>query len=181
MHPQNQIDSLCPKCSSGDTQSFQMAYNAGTTSGNIKMGTFSHGDGFGVAGGKLNSQTLLARTVNPPSPPSTGAEIALMIVTSVILGGVSFFLFNIFFSSGIATLVSWAVTIGIGFALYFKYFKGQIASKKKMHSSAHFRWLQSWLCLRCGNSWIPQKGLSTPTATSPSQPFQTDYAQPHTS
>src|SRR4051794_25703211 len=82
------METNCPKCESEQTQSFEMANKAGTSSGRVVgVGMNMEGD-VGVARGFSTQRTEIAKLTAPPPDVTTGETLVLIILCIVITAGV---------------------------------------------------------------------------------------------
>jgi hypothetical protein len=153
----------CPKCRSGDTQSFPMAYKTGTSTGRVQMGTYSDGGGFGMAGGTVTNQSILAKAMRPPANGASTREGIMLVLCIIFALGVA--AVGMVFSQsliggtspivGIAAALFLAVCTAFGLGgLLYKVEGPKIASLKRQFELATHKWSHSWICLRCGKSWV---------------------------
>src|SRR4051812_31312937 len=85
------FDTACPKCKSTDTQSFQMAYDSGTSSGVVRIASYSDPVGLTSTAGRVTSQTALAKKIAPPTKPSADAVMVVsMLIGAFLSCGVGF-------------------------------------------------------------------------------------------
>jgi hypothetical protein len=149
----NRISTVCPKCDSDSTQSFKMAYETGTSHGRVRMAGITESGEIGLAGGGVSSQSVLARSVRPPAKID-GTFFAIVGVVLVVA---------VFFLSAYIALVLglgfWSILVGLvgaaGAGLIVNQSAGQTIKKADAeYENAIFRWTRSWICLRCGNSWL---------------------------
>jgi len=125
-----------------------MAYETGTSSG-VLVGVNQAG-GLGLAGGKSSSG--LAKKVKPPAKESVGESIAIIILLVVafnFLGGVLMLFFNPFIGLGVA--VGLTIVVAVFFAIKGRKNKD---NQQRRFDFAMLRWRQSWICLRCGHSFL---------------------------
>jgi hypothetical protein len=143
------LSTACPRCDSENTQSFQMAYQTGTSK--LLMIGISEGGGLGLGGGK--NQSALAKSVKPPEPPSSvGESIALIILLVVgfnILGAALMLLIDPF----IGIFVAVALTIAVAIFGAIKSRSGKDKGQRQFHLATD-RWRRSWICLKCGGTWL---------------------------
>ncbi|MBK7803114.1 MAG: hypothetical protein IPJ55_10720 [Chloracidobacterium sp.] len=159
----------CPKCSSDDTQSFDMAHKSGSSSGLvIGVGT-THGN-LGVGGGYQKTKSGLAKQTEPPNEDSdVGSGIAFIFI--------AIFIFN-FVGSPLSLLLAWVLGrenwdltswlvgmfIGLVAAITFvvlarKYNDSQKTKVAAAYKVALMKWQHSWICLRCGNTFYVRDGV----------------------
>lgn len=125
-----------------------MAYQTGTTTGAL-VG-ISEGGGVGVAGGR--SQSMLAKNLKPPTETSVGDSVAMIILLLVVfnlVGAVLMILLDPF----IGIFVAIALTIGVAIFGFLKSNSGKDQRKQEFQRAMH-QWAHSWICLRCGKSWL---------------------------
>jgi hypothetical protein len=158
------LNTACPKCNSSNTQSFEMAYQAGTTSGHVQVTSYSEGGGLGVTGGKVRNQSLLAAKVAPPNPPEGEVTTGFIsfLVAAVMASVASFVLYlavALFGYDIIGKLVG--VFSAIVFTIWWTFLIGNntFSNRKireEQYNSAMRQWKQGWICLRCGKDWQPR-------------------------
>lgn len=153
----------CPKCKSEDTQSFQMAYQTGTSKGRINAGTYSEGGGFGMAGGAVSTQTMLAGKLKPPANAETFmwgivAVVVIVVMFLVTLGGT---LVTEMVFTGTSPLIAFLCSAGLGIlagvGVLFVLSKTEgpkIEKIRNEYEKAMHKWSHSWICLRCGKEWM---------------------------
>jgi len=157
-----QGSTVCPKCNSEDTQSFQMAYKTGTTSGVIGMGTYSDG-GLGVTRGTVKSQSDLARSLKPPTNPAPNVVIVLCVLVSAAILFLAFLVITFIpFAVASSSVIWW--TVGISFAapliaigvsyMTWQSRRAELRAAEVAFRTAMHSWSHSWICLRCGGSWL---------------------------
>ncbi len=138
----------CSKCDSNNTQSFEMAWQTGTSGGTIKAGTIGGGTaGFGVAStsGKTSSQSLLAEQLAPPTPPTTNALAVFGLpVAGFIVGLLQIPIL------GTAPVVLLPL---VGFVGGIVISQSQIKKAMPAFEKLYARWQRSWICLKCGHAW----------------------------
>lgn len=152
------VNSLaCPACQSQNTQSFEMAYNQGVSSGTIVGNSYNLHYGFSLLGAKTKNRNMLSYKVQPPLPGKTFQSfyavlllLGLMILPAFVVImmerlGNNEALTPIF----IACLVL-AIFVGI---VYVR------DVKKARNIKAHYQedyelWQCSYICLRCGHCWM---------------------------
>ena len=149
-------NTTCSKCSSPDTQRVAMAYSSGTSCGHVSAVTYSGGDNFGVVGGNTTVQTLLAQQLRPPEEPPFVVFLLTAVVGSIVAAVVIFFAVALTTGTDmygyLASGVGGAVTFGFGLWRLDKSYN-KIAAQYKKDT---WRWNNSWICLRCGNTWLPR-------------------------
>jgi hypothetical protein len=149
--PRQKLATNCPRCDSNHTQSFQMAYQTGTSAGKLRIATYNAEIGIGVGSGNISNQTLLAGSLKPPIAPNSSASLAI----SLIVGIVSPFFLRPFLSEKwiiLSSLLFISVPIFSGY-LTFKLLTKDNAEKLKHFQSVLSCWSKSWICLKCGISW----------------------------
>ena len=142
-----------------------MAYQAGTNSGHIQVTSYTEGNGLGVAGGQVRSQSLLAAKVAPPNQPES--EFATGFVAFLLVGLMaSLVSFALYFAialfgydtagkligmfSLIGLTIWWTISIGD------KMMPNRKIRENQYHAAARV-WKRSWICLRCGEDWQLRK------------------------
>ncbi len=143
----------CPRCGSGNASSFQMIYQSGTQTGNFKAVSYGLKAGVIGTGGKTNSQSILANQTAPPPMPGVTAE---HVIVAVVVGVVCIAVFNFALSAtGREAPAALAVMIFIASSLGFLIYNGRkIAQKRELWQSKIKTWENSWMCLKCGDTWI---------------------------
>ena len=147
---QQTISTTCPRCNSTDSQSYPMAYQAGTSFGNIKAASYTFNVGATVTGGTVSNQTILANNLKPPTAPSSNNGCITTLLSCIIV----IIVVNIFsaISSNLAALLG---LVTLGFCIY--YFNKSFSASEKVrgyeYQKAMAKWSRSWICLRCGASW----------------------------
>lgn len=139
----------CPQCRSNQTSSFQMIYQGGTSTGTHK--SISYGANVGIigTGGKSSSQSLLAQQVAPPPMPKLTNSDKFFAVCCFLVGTA---IFNALISNQIPLF---GFVFGLALAGGFLFFKSeQIAVKRNLWKQTIQQWQNSWMCLRCGFTWI---------------------------
>lgn len=149
----------CPKCQSGNVQLCSMAYEQGTTTTTTSgtatghsMGSSTQG-GFGVA--QHNIQTSSTGTTRTPfakraAPPTNWFGIwATQAVTAGIGAVVVYFAHSLLQIIGVLEIVfvPWLLIALIGVALTYH--------KRQRYADAQARWRASWICVACGNKFVP--------------------------
>jgi ribosomal protein L40E len=148
-----QMSTSCRRCGSEHTQSFQMAYKTGTSHGVVAIvGSGGEGD-LGLAGGISKTQSVLADNLKPPAPPDGALKSAALIFLLVVL-------FNMV-TIGLTFLVSWFVALPVGAAVTIAVAvfgmskaKNSKGEEQREFESAMKRWTRSWVCLKCGGTWL---------------------------
>jgi hypothetical protein len=148
----------CPKCRSSDTQSFRMAYQTGTSKGSVRMGTYSEDGGFGLAGGNVSTQTMLAGNVQPPVDSSRTVLVAAVAFCSLAVFIIAVLLLNLFAPSSYLGLVGFLLicptaSFGAGFLAWRSGIPKVLAAETELRKAMH-KWSHSWICLRCGKDWV---------------------------
>lgn len=147
----NPSSAECPKCNSNETNSFEMVYQTGTSSG--------VGVGVGVgAGGKVmlgvgasTNKTLLAKKVAPPAKPTkTPFWIIGYFVFSLLSSLPIVFLWN--------SLGFWSFAIGFllgggGFVAILLLGDRVITKETSEYESNFRKWKLNWMCLKCGKEF----------------------------
>lgn len=120
----------CPKCKSDNTQRLEVIYDEGTqhTRSTTVGGGYGRGGAIGTATTTGKTQSNLARKAAPPAKPGWLPVVILAIF-------------------GVFTL-----QIYIGFALLIgAFFLGKkTAEAKKIYPGRYQKWLDSWMCNKCG-------------------------------
>ena len=143
------LSTACPSCTSDNTQSFQMAYQSGTTSGTL-IGISERG-GIGVAGGK--SQSVLAKSLKPPTADGSLGEGIAYIFIMVVAFNVIGVALMVLIDPVLGIFISIALTIAVGI---FGVIKGRRSKgeNERNFKLAMDRWRRSWICLKCGGTWL---------------------------
>jgi predicted nucleic-acid-binding Zn-ribbon protein len=142
------LSTACPKCASDNTQSFEMAYQTGTSSAAM-IGISQPG---GIAAGAGKSSSALAKNVKPPEKESVGESIGIIVAMIIVFNflGVALMVLVDPFVGIFAAII---LTIGGGIFGVIKSGKGK-AEKDRVFQVAMKRWRQSWICLKCGGTWM---------------------------
>ena len=149
---QEKFSTACPKCACADTQSYEMAYQTGTSSGRINTLSYNADVGFIGTGGTVTNRTMLASQVSPPVASDETVEILVGFVLSIILLTItSIFLFSVIGVLGFP--LGFVIIGGLVFGLY-KLTKPTRQKNKLNYEQNIAKWSRSWICLRCGASWI---------------------------
>jgi predicted RNA-binding Zn-ribbon protein involved in translation (DUF1610 family) len=140
----------CPKCGSDQTSTLKMAYSQGTSSGKISAGTITADGNLALTGGKVNSQSVLAKQVAPPRKPLIEPiPILILLISSLIIG---FILAGSVYEviAVYVFFITFLVLLGGGGYFYYSSVQKQMPEYlKKMED-----WKKSKICFRCGNKWI---------------------------
>ncbi len=137
----------CPNCKSEEVKTYPILFEMGTTQGDFEGIGLSLGAGMSVGGfgGSTKSQTLLAKRVAPPKPPSSNMAGVLSLVTLLLAVGA-------FMGTG-----KEAIILG-GVALVFAAMSALLIAghfgQRRDYPKLVRRWQKSWFCLRCGRAWI---------------------------
>lgn len=153
----------CPQCNSVETRSFEMAYTANTSSGTFAAGGFTLGAGATLAAGKIKQQSGLAARVQPPSPPRLAQffhvwlySLAIILVV-VAISGWAATLFDPLLSTPLAGFVIGVPTVIAVLIFPLMLHRRAKTNNQKLgeiYEHALERWKSSWICLRCGYTWI---------------------------
>lgn len=177
------LSTVCPKCSSNDTQSFQMAYQTGTSMGRVQNTSYNYELGVSVSYANASNQTILANQLKPPIAPSdinnviSNSSIKIYYAFAAFLIGGFFFLiiggtFNRFFPSEdpITGNISYSRTLA-GLAIFILAMVGssilafwafrkvpykqsdEYKQAQRNYQKQIEHWTRSWICLRCGADW----------------------------
>ena len=143
---------VCPKCESVETSSFEMAYVQGTSTGTIVAGSYTPGFGGTFTQGKTKSQTALATRTRPPVKPSIsfGELLAALVLSSILAGVTAAFIPGL--SSVFRFILFFGISIG-GVVLAYIYQNRVLKKKLEQYNKAMSAWQRSWICLRCGHIW----------------------------
>lgn len=151
-----------------------MAYQAGTSSGQIQVTSYSEGDGFGVTGGQVRNQSLLAAKVAPPNQPESefATGFVAFILAAIMACVVSYLLyfFLALFGYDLAGKLTGMFSV-IGLTIWWTILFGNKmlpnrATRENQYNASMRVWKRSWICLRCGKDWQPR--LSSTAANIPS-------------
>lgn len=161
------VSTTCPRCQCADTQSFHMAYQAGTSKGTVNVMSYNPDIGITSSGGAVSNQTMLAKQVSPPTLDGADngvlAAVLLTIVSFTILFPIMAVLFSPIFKADndfinlTALLASFIVTSIAAFFVARHVYQAEakkFESRKVVHQNALAKWSRSWICLRCGSSWL---------------------------
>jgi hypothetical protein len=152
---------LCPRCNSPEAFRVEIAHSQGKISGSLSGQTTTH---VGLLthiqsshGGVVDLSTAFARALAPPQRRFAG-NLALtgvlmlffgigIPVVVIVCGGDlrnETLLFTLFFcSAALGAYVSWLVT------------RPEQRRLDQAYERAIETWKRSWVCARCGHSWIP--------------------------
>jgi hypothetical protein len=137
----------CNQCGSDHTQRLEVAHDAGTqgisaTSRTAEIGSIS--GALGLSGSVTTtsgiSRSVLAQKAAPPEKRSLTAVLLLALIGFLCLRG------NI-----------WVVTLGLAMmavGIYGLY--NSIRFNSEYWPKLYQRWLNSWMCLKCGNIYHKQ-------------------------
>lgn len=159
------MNTSCPKCNSENTQSFEMAHRAGSTSGfAVGAGVTSEGD-IGVIPAYSRQRTGVAKLTEPPQKDAGGAgeSLALIFIALVIFNVVSIVtvgLLSLVLDLAFDSVSLWIVGLFIGllasvaFGVFmWKRTEGQKGKVEAAYKAALMKWQHSWLCLKCGKTF----------------------------
>jgi hypothetical protein len=126
-----------------------MAYQAGTSSGTLQFATYDPDTGLSVSGGKTSNQTFLAKKVRPPVRPKwTFGEVFavpfLAVIAFVIAASLNNAVLGVLLGVIVGSLM-WYVT------------NRRVSQKKPIYDRELSKWARSWICLRCGMTWLMRK------------------------
>jgi hypothetical protein len=134
----------CPNCHSGNIQQFELAYESGLSNLGLTTVGVGFGDdlglGAGISGG--SSQTMLSAKLEPPEQRAVVGPI----VASLMVGGLVFFLLDVFLGWFFAGLL--VLLICLAFGCFMAY--GDHLWNKKVWPKEMDEWYHSYICLRCG-------------------------------
>ncbi len=138
----------CPECESENTRKYSIV-NEDVTSKGESEGSVDHSD-FSVSHSRSehSSQTELAKRCSPPDEPSPGFILSTIgIVFSV------WFAFQVgdMMDSFWIGLVSFPVSTTM---LYVFWSLVLARSSHRRHEEDMAEWEKTWICLKCGNSYI---------------------------
>lgn len=140
---------ICQKCKSEDTKSFEMVYAEGTSSGTVTAGSYTIGDGVTLTKGKISSQTELALRVRPPEEPDFnifllfGIVLSSFIITMIIVS---------YFDGSLKLLLGIGITALSAVGGYLLESR-RLQLHKEEYKKNFAAWRRSWICMRCGNTW----------------------------
>lgn len=148
----NPASTDCPKCSSGDTRSFEMVNAEGTSTGTFAAGSYTVGGGATVTQGQTSSQSVLAARTQPPVKPSMQFGVLL----AVLFGS---FIFSMIGLGNIAELPGWLkmllalVAVGALTTGAYMFERKRLEPLEAEHEKSFAAWKRNWICMRCGNAW----------------------------
>jgi hypothetical protein len=144
---------ICPRCNSGDTASCAMVYAQGTSSGQISASGIAYDRGYvvGQAYGSMSSSSALAQVVAPPQRLRLGQIGCLNLVVAIVLSLPAFLFLNFVMPQGTMN-GSLMMLPGI---LLLPFFLMHYVRQRIRHDAELKRWAATWMCLRCGNRWVP--------------------------
>jgi hypothetical protein len=137
----------CPKCGSDQTSTFEMAYSQGASSGRVSAGTVTAEGNLAFTGGKVNTQSVLAKQIAPPSKPIMKLSVffGLFVAAGLVsyVAAIIFALANLFFITFLVVMLG-------GYYTYYQHIQREIPK--------YFIEMRSWskgkICFRCGNKWF---------------------------
>ena len=144
---------VCPKCNSNDTQSFQMAYQTGTSKGRVQTTSYNGELGVSIGSANVSSQTVLASKIQPPIEPKHDTFLGGIIIVGVT------WLFAIYIAANGSKMLGFifgclCTFLEIVFILaFYKRWARQASKAQDEYKSVIAIWLRSWICLRCGANW----------------------------
>lgn len=154
----------CPQCRSRQTVSFEMMYSQGTRTGHMSGAAVSSGGAVGIAGGRFNSQSLLANQLSPPVEPKVDfgipvAVFAMSVILSIIVVTVISRILSavgLSFDAGGFILFLILVVAFTGGGVFWCY---QYVERNKMpdYQDRLREWSNSMVCRRCGYMWVRQQ------------------------
>jgi hypothetical protein len=126
-----------------------MAYEAGTSSGTLQFTTYDPDAGFSASGGKTSNQTFLAQKVQPPVRPEwTFGEVFavpfLAAIAFIIAASLNNAVLGIFLGLTVGSLMWYVIN-------------RRVSQKKPIYEKELSKWARSWICLRCGMTWLMRK------------------------
>jgi len=134
-----------------------MIYQSGTSVGSVSGIGIDGDGGFGLASGRGVSHTLLARKAAPPSSP-----IFYLVLGFIFIVGGFFATFTgasytvLYFSVTLwAPLIGFCLAVAVGVLAFKVIYDGYKKHQAEYEIQAD-RWENSWMCLRCGYSWMPR-------------------------
>lgn len=138
--------SACPQCGGSQTMKVSLAHAQGTTT-SIFGGLSSAGNQTGTFGGAVVNQTALAKLLAPPKTPSIGCfsvGIVAFVCFQLVIGGAS---------SGNGGLMLIALLGGPILVIVLA--RWNRAKQMPEYERARDEWERSWVCLRCGQIFLP--------------------------
>lgn len=156
----------CPQCQSDNTSSYRMLWMSGTASGNVSGTGITANGQIGVFGGSSSQQTYLAQSVAPPTaPPLRGflfgclvPFIVCLVLTTMLSALMTMVRFG---SPALAKVLAPVLSNSLFFWLAILCIAGSLVlrnvylqMRKQKLAPALQTWERSWLCLKCGVSWV---------------------------
>jgi MFS-type transporter involved in bile tolerance (Atg22 family) len=143
----------CPQCGSENTSTFAMINRGGTTTGSF--GAVSYGLNAGVIGtkGKTSNQSVLAQQTAPPPKAGRGAGVYVLAGFAGLVGyGLINAILNMFGYELISVmgLVVFAVVSFIAYVFLDKHERAKTSEWEDEMQT----WNNSWMCLKCGFTFI---------------------------
>jgi hypothetical protein len=153
----------CPQCDSAETRTLEMAYAANTSSGTLTAKSYTFGVGATLTAGQIKQQSGLASRIQLPSPPfltswGTTLIVSLMpvILVAIIAGQIATLFDPLLMTptSGVIIIVPSLMTAILLSPRIFKMMRVKNEKKKEAYAHNIERWRKTWICLRCGHTWI---------------------------
>lgn len=143
---------ICPRCNAETTVRFPVAYQQGQSVTNISATSRNIVSGTTFTSGQQFNQSQTSRMTAPPPKPSFN------LAPQVILGGLfGFFTLALSLAGGRATAL-WAIPLFVllaaGLAFWAVTAKKNHDSKMPQWNAAMQQWERSWLCNRCGLTYV---------------------------
>lgn len=156
----------CPHCQSDHTSSYRMLWMSGTASGSVSGTGITANGQIGLIGGTSSQQTFLAQSVAPPTPPPLRGFlfgcllpfIVCLVLTTMLSALMTMVrLGSPVLAKGLAPLLSnvsffWLAILCIAGSLVLR--NVYLQMKKQKLAPVLQTWERSWLCLKCGVSWV---------------------------
>ena len=157
----------CPNCGSADCSKVSVVYESGTFKGNVAGAGIALNGQIDFGGGQTEDRTLPANSLAPPKASGCfGVVVALVTlvvgfpVGFILLSGVTGLMeamgFNPsspwWFCSYVIMVIVIAIALG-GIC------HGRVIARMRRAREA---WERSWICMRCGYTWILPSGQGIP-------------------
>ncbi|AMS32964.1 hypothetical protein AEM42_12340 [Betaproteobacteria bacterium UKL13-2] len=133
---------ICTKCGSDNTQRFEVAFRAGTQDINVRShtaGVNSMSGALGLSGAITKSQGVsqsgLAQSIAPPEKKSLKIYVIIALIGIVMITAGSYLFGLLLVAAG------GGITYGL------------IRFNSTIWPAQYKEWSESWLCLKCGNTY----------------------------
>ncbi|HOF18824.1 MAG TPA: zinc-ribbon domain-containing protein [Phycisphaerae bacterium] len=152
----------CPQCGATDAQKVSLVWESGTSNtSSSTLGAAFDGDGnlmpF-LAGSSGKHQTQLAARLAPPEPQKDSST--LLVIVGIGFGAIAVTFGITAYGEVVGLCVFWPVGMLIlagGIVLAVRAKRQAKAYNATVFRPAMARWNASWICLRCGEKFVPGK------------------------